>query len=97
MHAYQPLRYIKGIGRGGASPQKWFLSQLTKGKGSCWQAGVRAKDLNAAGRGFPGGRLQAPVVVLELGASDSMPVNSEQHSGAQNLAAGTAGVSFQSP
>lgn len=76
----QPLSYIKKTEKAGASPQKWFLSQSTKGKQPRWQAGFRAKDLKAAGRCFPGERLPAPMVVLELAAKYGTPVNCEQSS-----------------
>lgn len=60
MQPHQPLCYTKETGRGGDSPQKQVLSQLSRGKGPCWQACVRAKNIKAAGRGFSKGRLQAP-------------------------------------
>lgn len=46
------------MGRKGPPPLKQFLPQLAKGKGPT-QAGFRAKDVKAAGSGFPGERLQA--------------------------------------
>lgn len=92
MHPQQPLCYRKETGRDRASPQKPFPSQGVLLAGWCQSPGFEG-----CGRGFPGVRLEAPTVVLKLAASDSTPVNFEQSSGAQNLAAERAGVSFQSP
>lgn len=63
-----PCVIERRLGGEGPLPRNRFLP-----KGSCWQAGVRAQDLKAAGKGFPGVRPEAPTVVLKLAASDSTP------------------------